>query len=357
MVTPVAEINLGALQHNFAVVRSCAPHSKVLAMLKANAYGHGLVRVARALPDADAFAVARLDEALILRNAGITQPIVVMMGFAKANELQLLAEYDLQSIVHSDYQIDYLENTPLVRPITVWLKIETGLGRLGFLMTDAKSAYERLMACPQVAKPVCIMSHFASAELLDNPKTVQQLARFQETTQAFEGPKSIAKSAAIMAIPQTHLDWVRPGVMLYGGSPFPGEIGLSRGLQVVMTVKSELISVKKLSTGETVGYGETWRCEANMPVGVVSFGYADGYPRHITPGAPVLIHGVRCPIIGRISMDMLTVDLRPCPHAKVGDVVTLWGEGLPVEEIARCANTIPYTLMVGLTRRVRVVEK
>ena len=181
MVTPVAEINLGALQHNLGVVRRCAPHSKVLAMLKANAYGHGLVRVARALPDADAFAVARLDEALILRNAGITQPIVVMMGFAKANELQLLAEYDLQSIVHSDYQIDHLYQTPLARPITVWLKIETGLGRLGFLMTEVKAAYQRLMACPQVVKPICFMSHFASAERLDNPKTLQQLILNRES--------------------------------------------------------------------------------------------------------------------------------------------------------------------------------
>lgn len=356
MTVPIAEINTDALRHNLAVVKQCAPHSKILAMLKANAYGHGLVRAAKALYDADAFAVARLDEAMQLRKAGVTKPVVVMMGFVNALELALMSEHDVQAVIHSDYQIDYLYNTPIPKPITAWLKIETGLGRLGFVEDEAMRAYERLMACEQVNKPLFIMSHLACAEMLENPKTMNQLERFQKLTAGLEGPRSIAKSAAIMENAKTHLDWVRPGVMLFGVSPFKNEIGADRGLQPVMRVRSELVSVKWIAAGETIGYGETWHCEEDMPIGVVGFGYADGYPRHITPGAPVLIHGVRCQVIGRISMDMMMIDLRPCSDAKVGDTVVLWGPELPVEIIARHANTIAYTLLVGLTQRVRFIE-
>lgn len=357
MSTPFAEINLDALHHNFSVVRQYAPNSKVLVMLKANGYGHGLLRIARVLREADAFAVARVDEALMLRLSGVTHPIVVMTGFSNLDELNACAEHDFQPVIHSDYQIDYLEQNQLQKPISVWLKVETGLSRLGFSAKDAAKAYERLMACPHIIKPIVTLSHLASADDLKNPKTMNQLKKFQEITAGFVGPKSLARSAAIMTNPETHLDWVRPGMMLYGGSPFPNEVGNDRGLQAVMTMKSELISIKHIPAGETVGYGETWKCEEEMPVGVVAFGYADGYPRHMAQGTPVLINGVRCPLIGRVSMDMITIDLRPCPHAKVGDVATLWGTQLPIEIIARSANTIPYTLWVNVTARVRFIEK
>jgi alanine racemase len=213
------------------------------------------------------------------------------------------------------------------------------------------------MACSQVKKPLITLSHLASADDLKNPKTMQQLARFQKITESFEGAKSIARSAAIMSNPQTHLDWVRPGIMLYGATPFAHEVGNDRGLQPVMTMKSQLISIKHIPKGETVGYGETWKCEEEMPVGIVGFGYADGYPRHMAQGTPVLINGVRCPLIGRVSMDMITVDLRPCPNAKIGDAAILWGPELPIEIIAHSANTVPYSLWVNITQRVKFVEK
>lgn len=357
MASPIAEINVAALHHNFSVVRQYAPHSKILVMIKANGYGHGLLRIARILKEADAFAVARADEAVLLRESGVTHPIVVMTGFSSPQELTLCSEYDLHSVIHSEYQIDYLEQNDLVKPIGVWLKIETGLNRLGFAAADAQLAYARLMACSHVKKPLTVLSHLASADDVANPKTAQQLALFQKMTEHFVGPKSIARTAAIMTNPETHLDWVRPGMMLYGSSPFPNEVGSERGLQPVMTMKSQLISIKHIPAGETVGYGETWKCEEKMPVGVVGFGYADGYPRHMAQGTPVLINGVRCPLIGRVSMDMITVDLRPCPTAKIGDTATLWGAELPIEIIARCANTIPYYLWVNVSPRVKFIEK
>ncbi len=357
MASPIAEINVDALHHNFSLVREYAPHSKILVMLKANGYGHGLLRIARILRQADAFAVARVDEALVLRQAGVTHPIVVMTGFTDLDELRFCAHYDLQTVIHSDYQIDYLEQNNLQKPIGVWLKVETGLSRLGFDPDAAQQAYARLMASTQVKKPIITLSHLASANDLENPKTAQQLARFKKITENFEGPKSIARTAAIMTHPQTHLDWVRPGIMLYGASPFPNEVGSDRQLQAVMTMKSQLISIKHIPAGETVGYGETWTCEQDMPVGVVGFGYADGYPRNMSQGTPVLINGVRCPLIGRVSMDMITVDLRNCPQAKIGDSAILWGSELPIEIIANGANTTPYYLWVNVSPRVKFVEK
>ncbi|MFA6037841.1 MAG: alanine racemase [Legionellales bacterium] len=357
MTTPIAQINLGALHHNFSVVKQYAPKSKVLVVLKANGYGHGIVRIAKTLLEADAFGVSRVDEALMLREAGVTHPIVAMTGFSDLEELKACAQFDIQVVIHSDYQIDYLEQTTLAKPITVWFKIETGLGRLGFPVDKIQLAYQRLMACSQITKPMTTLSHLASADNVSNPKTSQQLARFQKITATFEGPQSLARSAAIFSNPDTHLDWVRPGLMLYGASPFPNEVGIDRGLQAVMTMKSQLISINHIPKGETVGYGETWKCEEGMPVGVVGFGYADGYPRNMTQGTPVLINGVRCPLIGRVSMDMITVDLRACPHAKIGDVAILWGPELPIEIIARGAHTTPYNLWVNISSRVKFIEK
>lgn len=357
MASPIAEINTQALHHNFSVVRKYAPNSQVLAMIKANGYGHGLVRVARILKEADAFAVARVDEALTLRHAGITHPIVVMTGFSNLEELKLCSAYDLQPVFHSNYQIDYLEQTQLQKPIHAWFKIETGLGRLGFSPEEAAAAYQRLMAVPQLIKPLVTISHLASADDLANPKNNLQLERFKKMTESFEGGKSIARSAMIMSNPQMHLDWVRPGIMLFGASPLADEVGADRDLQPVMTMKSQIISIKHIPAGETVGYGQTWKCEEDMPVGVVAFGYADGYPRHMAQGTPVLINGVRCPLIGRVSMDMITVDLRPCPNTKIGDEAILWGPELPIEIIARSASTIPYFLWVNVSARVKFVEK
>ncbi len=348
-----ARIDLSALRHNFQRVRQSAPQSRVMAVIKANAYGHGMLHAAQALDDADAFAVARLDEALSLRSAGIKQPIVLLEGISGASELLPLTQFDLDTVVHNDAQIALLEQNRTQKPITVWLKIDTGMHRIGLAPDQAATAWQRLQACDAVAKPIRFMTHFANADLRGDARNAAQITQFSAALAGLQGERSSANSAAILSLPETHTDWVRPGIMLYGVSPFSDGRAQDENLRPVMTLSAHLIAVNRYRKGDAIGYGGEWQCPEDMPVGVAAIGYGDGYPRHARTGTPVLIDGVRVPLIGRVSMDMITLDLRAKPDAQIGTPVVLWGEGLPVEEIAACARTIAYQLLCGVSARVR----
>jgi len=349
-----AHVDLIALQHNYQQVRKLTSPSKIMAMVKSDAYGHGLVQIAKSLTDVDAFGVACLNEALMLRKAKIVKRIVLTRGFSDVKELPLISKYGLDIVVHHESQIEILQTVKLNKPVSVWLKIDTGMHRLGFSQQEAGYAYDRLSKISQVQQPIYIMTHLASADDLSKSATHKQLDCFKRFS-FYSNPKSIANSAAIINWPKSHADWVRPGIMLYGVSPLADKTGEETGLRPVMTLQSELIAVKKLARGDHIGYGGVWKCPENMPIGIVAIGYGDGYPRHAEIGTPVLVNGIRCQIAGRVSMDMLTVDLRNNPDAKCGDRVVLWGEGLPVEHIAKYANTIAYELLCSLTQRVQFI--
>ncbi len=360
-MTPAAyvRLDLAAARHNLSQVRRYAPGAKIMAVIKANAYGHGINRIAQALDESDAFAVARIDEGVELRHAGVRQPITVLQGFICQDELQLLRQHQLDALVHSPWQIDILRQQAADggEPLSVWLKMDTGMNRLGFKSADFNAAYQQLLACPLVKQPINLLTHFANADDLLDDQTRRQIERFHHAIADYPGQRSIANSAGIIGWPNVAGDWVRPGLMLYGCSPFAGKTGGDFGLKPVMSLHSRLIAVKDVAAGECVGYGGAWRCERPTRIGVISIGYGDGYHRHTQTGAPVLVNGLRAELIGRVSMDMLTVNLHDQSKAKPGDPVTLWGDGLPVEEIARHADTIPYTLLCGITQRVRILEQ
>lgn len=351
-----AVLDLDAFRHNLAKVRGCAPGAKVMAVVKANGYGHGVLRIAEALRGADAFAVARVDEGIRLRMAGFRNRIVILEGFVCAEEVDDLLEYQLEPLLHSSSQLDILEGWKERDALTVWLKIDTGMNRLGFKAKDFSAAYERLQRCAIVRHPVNLATHLANADDKKDEMTLKQIRLFNEITASLPGERSIANSAGILGWRESLTDWVRPGVMLYGISPFPDSTGQALGLRPVMSLRSRLIAVKPVLEGETVGYGGNWLCRKNTTLGVVAIGYGDGYPRYAKAGTPVLVNGKRVPLIGRVSMDMITVDLSTQPDAKPGDAVTLWGEDLAIEEIAQCADTIPYTLVCGITPRVQIIE-
>lgn len=346
------QINLSALQHNFKRVKALAPNSAVIAILKANAYGHGLKKIGLALTEADAFGVACLEEALILREAGIKQPIVLLEGFYQASELATISALDLQIAVHQPMQVEILEKQTVAKPITVWLKIDTGMNRLGFAPAEVKTILQRLRACTAVNPDIRIMSHFARADEVENPATVQQLSCFAESVAGLALPCSLANSAGVLAWSAAHKEWVRPGLMLYGVSPFADKIAADYDLKPVMTLRSAIIAIKNVHKGDTVGYGATWTCPQDMQIGVVAIGYGDGYPRGAQNGTPVLLNNKIVPLLARVSMDMLTVDLRTQPQAKVGDPITLWGEGLPIEKIAQYTGVSVYELLCKVTSRV-----
>lgn len=348
-----AEIDLDAVRHNLLIVRRYAPQAKIMAVIKANAYGHGLIRIADALEGVDAFAVARIDEGVRLRQAGIRQRIAVLQGYNTADELQNLINFNLESVVHSYHQLDLIENWQGQAFLAVWLKIDTGMNRLGFKPKNFGSAHHRLSRCRVIKHPINLITHLASADDKDSTFTSDQINIFKHMLIGYEGERSIANSAGILAWHGAISDWVRPGLMLYGISPFPGSTGAQLNLAPVMSLHSKLIAVKPVENGEAVGYGNSWICDKDTTIGVVACGYGDGYPRHVKPGAPVLVNGQRVRLIGRVSMDMLTVDLGSQPDAKPGDKVTLWGKGLAVEEIATYADTIPYALVCGVTQRVQ----
>jgi alanine racemase len=352
-----AYIATAALLANVRRARQAAPGAKVIAVVKADGYGHGIVETARALSSAggsDALAVACLEEALILRGAGLRQPIILLEGFFQADELPLLVEHELETVIHSPHQIEQFCQARLTRRVPLWLKIDTGMHRLGLAPEMAASAWQTLRACPW-AGPLRLMTHLACADEPEQEMTARQLRVFGEAVAVCPGERSMANSAGILAWPQARGEWIRPGIMLYGASPFAGQNGWELDLQPVMHLRSALIAVKTCKRGGTVGYGATWICPEDMRLGVVAAGYGDGYPRHAPPGTPVLVNGQRVPLIGRVSMDMLTVDLRTQPQAAPGDPVLLWGDGLPVDEIARYAGTIGYELLTRISRRVRRV--
>ncbi|MFO8023954.1 alanine racemase [Thiohalophilus sp.] len=345
-----ATINLRALQHNLTVARRHAPDSRLMAIIKANGYGHGMVEVAQALEHADAFGVASIDEAISLREAGIPQPIVLLEGFVRGDALRLIEGYQLQPVIHHPEQIAILEQTP-GPALDVWLKVDTGMHRLGMSPQDTPAMLTRLLNCPRVAS-VRLMTHLANADDREDDYTQEQIRRFESLDDLSVTARSVANSAGLLGWPQSVSDWARPGIMLYGVSPFNNSLGKQHDLRPVMTLRAQLIAVNRHQAGELIGYGGTWRCPEAMPMGVVSIGYGDGYPRHVPSGTPVLLGDRRVPIVGRVSMDMLCLDLRECPEARIGDEVILWGEGLPVEEIADAAGTIAYELLCKVTARV-----
>lgn len=353
----VLRISHAALQHNLQRVRACMPGVRVLAMVKADAYGHGAVEAARALHGADGFGVALLQEAEALRNAGITQPITLLEGVFTAAEMQAVVLHRFTTIVHQPAQIALLEAVPASTPVDVWLKLDTGMHRLGFAVEQAAAAYRALRALPGV-RSVGLLTHFARADEPGVPHTREQIDRFRALQRQLEAetgdtiPDSLANSAGILAWPEAAGSWVRPGIMLYGGSPFADRSADALGLRPVMTLSSRLIAIRELKAGEAVGYGAAWVAPRDTRIGVVAIGYGDGYPRHAANGTPVLVNGVRVPLAGRVSMDMITVDLGDVP-ASLGDSCTLWGEGLPADEVAAASGTISYELFCKVTARVR----
>jgi alanine racemase len=353
-----ALIDTAALRHNLGTIRAYAPRAKVMAVVKANAYGHGLVATALALADADAFAVARLEEGIALRGAGIRAPVVLLEGVFSADQLAEASQHGFELVVHDPQQLRLLENYRGTRRFVVWIKVDTGMNRLGFRPEAFAAALGRLRALTVPALELRVMTHLARADERDQPMTVSQVERFEATLAAAEltGPQrlatSIGNSAGTLGWPRAHGEWVRPGLALYGVSPFPGETAQSHGLRPVMTLETTVLTVREVKRGETVGYAGAWRAERDSAVAILAAGYGDGLPRHLENGTPVLIGGARYPLVGRVSMDMIAVDVTGAPAVVAGNRGIVWGAGLPVEEIARRADTIPYELLCGVSQRV-----
>jgi alanine racemase len=345
-----ARIDSAALRHNLSVAKRRAQRSRVWAVVKANAYGHGLARAARAL-EADGLALIELEAALDLRAAGEKRPILVMQGFYSPQELTAIAEHGITTVVHDAEQLAMLEKSHLPKKISVYLKLNTGMNRLGFAEGEVRDAIARLQRC---AGDLSLMTHFADA---DGKRGVKwQVERFREMSSGLAFPRSLANSAAILRYPETHADWVRPGIMLYGCSPFPDESAEQLGLKPVMTLSSELITVRELQAGDCVGYGCTFTASGPTRIGIVACGYADGYPRHAPIGTPIVVCGKRTRTVARVAMDMLFADLTGIPEAAAGSPVTLWGEGLSADEVAASAGTVSYELLCALSQRVPVSE-
>ncbi|MCC6916861.1 alanine racemase [Nitrosomonas sp.] len=353
-----ALINCAALQHNFSVIRSHVGQSRIMAVVKADAYGHGLLRTARALDAADGFAVLELEAAIQLREAGFRQPVLLLEGFFSTEEIEVIRHYGLSTVIHCHEQLSMLLAHKETEKPDIFLKINTGMNRLGFKPEEGSSALRKLrQSCPNTN--ITLMTHFACADdLLETSHVEQQLNGFSllQQKQKADIPRTLANSAAILHYPGTHADWVRPGIILYGASPLPDKTGIELGLRPVMTLTSRIIAVQHLEPSDRLGYGGSFVASQPIRVGVVAAGYADGYPRHAPTGTSVLVNGQRTRLIGRVSMDMLTVDLSGIPEAAAGSPVTLWGEGLPVEEVARSAQTISYELLAALSPRVQTVS-
>ncbi|MBL8379193.1 MAG: alanine racemase [Burkholderiales bacterium] len=344
-----------ALGDNLALLKQRAASARVWAVVKANAYGHGLKQVAGALNAADGFALLDLDEAARLREAGFLHPILLLEGIFEARDLEVVDSLHLTPVLHSRAQLEMLETAALRRPLDVYLKVNSGMNRLGFAVDAVAGAYARLKRSRQV-KSITLMTHFADADGATGVE--QQMREFGQAVAGLDAPMSLANSAALLRYPETHADWVRPGIALYGASPFPDQSAAELGLKPVMNLRSEIIAVQSLKAGEGVGYGYIFRAPQNMRIGVVACGYADGYPRHAPGdnqrGTPVLVDGVRTRTVGRVAMDMLYVDLTPVPRAGVGSPVELWGGALPVDEVASAAGTVSYELLCALASRVPV---
>jgi alanine racemase len=346
------EVGAAALTGNLARIREVAPASRVMAVVKANAYGHGLVTTALCLTEADAFAVARLQEALVLRGAGIRKAIVLLEGVFDAEQLAEAARHDLEIVVHCEEQLALLEQSPPGAAFVVWLKIDTGMNRLGFRPEQTVPALARLSALGATVRELRLMTHFASADESASSLTARQLASFGEVTRGRNLVRSLCNSAGLFSQPGAHADWVRPGLALYGVSPFPGSLGTQLGLRPAMRLVSTVIAVREVLAGESVGYGGVWRAARASRVAIVAAGYGDGLPRSLKSGTPVLVNAVRAGLVGRVSMDMIAVDVTDSGPVRVGDPAILWGPELPVEEVAAQAGTIPYELLCAVSQRV-----
>lgn len=354
MSRPVkASIDTSALRQNQQIVRRAAPGSRLWAVVKANAYGHGLARVWNALSAADGFAMLNLEEAILLRELGWKGPILMLEGFFHADELALFDKYRLTTSVHSNWQIKALQQAKLHAPLDIYVKVNSGMNRLGFMPDRLQIVWQQLRGLKNVSE-MTLMSHFAEAE---NPHgIVEPMRRIEQAAEGLDCPRSLANSAATLWHPESHFNWVRPGIVLYGASPS----GLwqdvaNTGLKPVMTLSSEIIAVQNLKPGEAVGYGGIYRTTQEQRIGIVACGYADGYPRLAPSGTPVLVDGIRTTTVGRISMDMLAVDLTPCPQAGIGTPVELWGKEIKIDDVAAASGTVGYELMCALAPRVPVV--
>lgn len=342
------EIDVAAFDHNLQRAKAYAGNAKLLAMVKANAYGHGVQHLMASFKHADALGVACLEEAVELRELGAKQPIVLMAGCFDHDDLSGAADMSCDIVIHNQRQVDMLAAFGSRRPFNVWLKLNTGMNRLGFPAQEFQRVLTHLQKMPQV-NSVRLMTHLACADNAKHPQTAQQLAAFIELTNDVNYEKSIANSAALLAWPQARADWVRPGLMLYGVSPFAKKSADNFGLLPVMTLRSELIAIHDLAPGATVGYGAAWEADHDTRIGVVPIGYGDGYPRQLHNGAPIAVQQTICPLVGRVSMDFITVELVGLEDPKVGDEVVLWGRGLPVETVAAaCHDAIAYELLCGV---------
>ena len=353
-----ALVDTAALRHNLGTVRAYAPGAKVMAVVKANAYGHGLVSAALALADADSFAVARLEEGMALRAAGVRAPIVLLEGVFSAEQLAEAAHHGFELVVHDPLQLRLLEAHRGAERFIIWIKVDTGMNRLGFRPEALPDALTRLRALPVPALELRVMTHLARADEREQWMTREQVALFDQTLAAsgLIGPQrlatSIGNSAGILGWPNAHGDWIRPGLALYGVSPFSAETAAKHGLKSVMTLETTVLTVRAVKPGETVGYAGAWRAERDSTIAILAAGYGDGLPRHLANGTPVLIGGARYQLVGRVSMDMIAVDVTGAPKVTTGNKAIIWGEGLPVEEVAAHAGTIPYELLCGVSQRV-----
>jgi alanine racemase len=346
-----AVVDTRALRANLATLRQRAPGSRVMAVVKANAYGHGLVPTALALSDADSFAVARLEEGIALRAAGIRQPIVLLEGVFGYDQLREAAHHGFELVVHESSQLAQLEQFAGPHRFVLWVKIDTGMNRLGFRVEEFPAAYSRLLHLRAKPLEIRALTHLARADERDCSMTAEQIERFQKATARFGLSTSIANSAGTLGWPGAMSDWIRPGLALYGVSPFDGETGATHGLQPVMSLETRVIAVRRVPRGESVGYGSRWRAERESRVAILAAGYADGLPRSLEGGTPVRVGKRVAPLAGRVSMDMIAVDVTDVPAA-VGDACTLWGPDLPVEHVAARAGTIPYELLCAVSQRV-----
>lgn len=348
-----ATLSMSALQNNLQVVRRHAPNSKVWSVVKANAYGHGIARIWQSLATTDGFALLDFHEAILLREAGWQGPILLLEGFFSAQDLLAIDHYRLTTAVHSRWQLAALACAKVSAPINVYLKINSGMNRLGFQPAEISDIWQQLRGIAQVGE-ITLMSHFAGADSLEGVNW--QMDNIDKAARGLPGPRSLANSAATLWHPQAHYDWVRPGIILYGASPSGNVQDIAEtGLQPVMQLRSELLAVQQLKIGDRVGYSGRYRAEREHAIGVVACGYADGYPRHAPSGTPIMVDGVKTMTLGTVSMDMLMVDLTPCPQAKIGSPVELWGNSLPIDEVATAAGTLGYELMSALAPRVPVI--
>lgn len=350
----IATLSTDNLLHNIEVIKKQAPNSKIIAMIKANGYGHGLRSMALRLDDkVYSLGVASVDEALALRKVNIKLPITLMSGAFEADDLFVAACQNFHLIFHEKTQIEWLNNIKLPNKINIWIKIDTGMNRLGFNLDEAKEAYDILSNHPQIVQPIGIMSHFACSDEPENPLNEIQINNFKGFIKDLPGLKSFANSGAIFSFPENLYDVIRPGIAIYGISPFKNKTAQDLGLKPVMTLQTRLVSLSNVKKGETIGYGARFTCPEDMKIGVIAMGYGDGYPRSAKDGTPVLVNNKPCQLVGRVSMDMLTIDLRNCPEAKVGDSVILWGDGLPIEEVAKYTDNSPYDIICSVQQRVK----